>query len=576
MSMSTMNHQEIASVISEESQKFAKRAAGTILGRYVSNLTMKVIGKVDSSFESESLKNLLIDNFKSSILPNVGAGCKASLENGAVGGNLIESVSNVIHKYVAQESYYRSNDLKKQLLMKMTSTESAHLDRKAIIAIITNAFESDELQLELSEGMNEEVEATSGPEEGSIVDGASKEVVGSIEDAEEKAEVTRTVIKEYTDVSDKLEEQQKAMEPDPEAAAEAARFDSTAFIKARIPVTAQGFALESAKGSFTKKKLVDMLLTLEDNGSYKEDVEYIGKRVEAIRRDATDIRGFDGSSLDAFEKIFSSAKGEVDGVFSAFRQIGFGRGDLPAAERDADTLNVIAKMANLRTKDEPTRINDIEILLEKDVTPIETAEEMLNVAFESFELKSAFASDVSDYDKYQKAIELRDELVGEFLIDGLAHVPEARIKRLRNIQSGLTKVANNDGLRQFNPNRLKSIYYKTAQVIAPDALVDFKSEASRVKEMISKTYNTDGYSEIVDDFFSGKQTSSHLSEENLYELFAYKSAMEITTESGGITAIDRRNVKAYAAVHSCYYKTLENLGLITKQDIKKVVKANRK
>lgn len=571
--MKGITEQEILQIISEESEKFQKRVGGKILGKKIAALSLKVLNKVDSSLEGENLRNLIATNFETNILPNVKGGVLKSLEDGTTGSSFAENLASVIHKYVSQENYYRTNDLKKTLLV---GKDVRSYDRMETIGTITKAFESDDINLNLSEDLNEETEAVSAPEENSIIESASEEVKDSIDDAEEKAEVTRVILGEFKEVSDKAKEQQEAITPDPEAAIEALKFNSTEVIKSKIPVTAVRFALEAENGAFTKHKMVGLLLSLEDNGNYKEDLEFIQKRIDTIRNDAVNVVDFNIESVDGLQKIFNAAKNDVDGVFSSFRQLGFGRGDLPAAQRDTDTLNVIEKMVDLKSKSDDKRINDVQILIDRDVDAIKTPEDFINVSFESFEIRSAIASDIKDYEKYKEAIELRDDQIGEFMVGGLEHVPQARAERLRDINSGLKKLAGNDGLRQLDVNRLKSVYYKTAQLAKPEEFVDFKEEADRVKAFVKLTYNTDAYSEIVDDFFNGNGTSSHLSEENFYEVFAFKSAMEITAESGNIDAIGKRNIKAYAAVYSCYFKTLESLNILTKEDVKSFVNSVKK
>ena len=571
----SITDKDVLKVISEESANFEKRAAARIYGKRIANLAAKVLKTVDSSLEGEGVRDLLANNFVSTIMPNLSKNSEVlkSLESGEIGNTYATHLGAIVHKYVAQESYYRSNELKKQLLSKMGVTE---LDRKSTIDRIVGAFESEDLQLPLSESMNEEVEDLSGDEENAIVASAADDVKEDITDAEDKADATRTIINEFKDVSAKAKEEQVAITPDPEAAIEALKFDPTQFIKDIIPVTAVRFALESEKGTFTKHKLVGMLLTLEDHDDLKEGTEFIAKRIQAIRDDVITTVPAKIDQVDSLEKIFEAAKTDVNGVFSTFRQLGFGRGDLPAGKRDADTLDLISKMADLRSKDDATRINDVELLIEGKVEPILTAEEFLKTSFEAFEIRSAIATDVKDYDKYIEAIELRDNQIGEFLVKGLEHVPAARAERLKEIASGLKKLAYNDGLRQFDPERLKSIYYKTAQLSKPELFVNWEEEATRVKEFVATTYSTDAYSEIVDDFFNGKGTSSHLSEENFYEVFAFKSAMEVTAESGTIDAAAKKSIKNYSTVYASYFQTLENLHILSKEDLKKYVRNFKK
>jgi hypothetical protein len=317
-----------------------------------------------------------------------------------------------------------------------------------------------------------------------------------------------------------------------------------------------------------------MLLSLEDDGNYKDHIEYVAKRVAAIKEDVNTVLDGDVGKVADFEKAYSEAAAQVDGVFSAFRQVGFSRGEFPAAQRDADTLEVIKGMADIAAKDDQKRINDAQILIQSNVVPCNSAESLIRLSLENLEIKSIsnVAEFNGDYEQYRKSIELRDEQIGEYLVEGLKHVPADRAKRLKDIAQGLKKIANNDGLDQFSANRLKTIYYKTAQIVKPDVFVDFKAESERVKKYVSETYGTDKYDEVVEDYFNGNATSSHLSQENLYEVFAFRSAMELSAESVQLDVAKVSDIRTYASVQACFFKTLESLGVVGPKTIQKIVK----
>ena len=577
MGMSISNT-EISRIIGEEGQKFQHRLTKKILGDKVAGIAVKVIKNIDSSLESNGLIDLLSSNFASNVYPSINnVNLKNSVEDGAQGINFAGRIASTVHKYVAQESYFRSNDLKKQLLSK-GGMESDNLDRTETIKKIVNAFESNDLSLELFESMNEEVSDLDGEEENSIVESATDSVKSDIDDASTKAEVTRVVIDELKDVTAKYNDQQEALKPSPEETTEHLKFNSTEYVKGLIPVTFERFALEAEKGSYTKREMVDMLLTLEDHGNYNEDVDYVQKRIDTLRVNTVEKIDANIDAVDSLQKIFNAAKTDMDGVFSSFRQLSFGRGDLPAGNTDTDTLNVISKMADLRSTSDELRANDTQILIDVDPTPIVEANDFLNRAIEMFQIRTSIDS-APDYDKCARAIELREDQIGNFMIHGMEQVPAARAERLTQLASGLNKLGQYDGLRQFSPVRLKAIFYKTAQIAKPEdlaaangKLINFNDEATRVKEMVVKTYKTDAFSEIVDDFFDNKGSSSHLSEENLIEVFAFKSSLEVTAESGNITADAKRNIGTYSKVYASFFRTMENLNIITKDDINTIVR----
>ena len=186
MGMSISNT-EISRIIGEEGQKFQHRLTKKILGDKVAGIAVKVIKNIDSSLESNGLIDLLSSNFSSNVYPSLNnVNLKNSVEDGTQGINFAGRIASTIHKYVTQESYFRSNDLKKQLLSK-GGMESDNLDRTETINKIVNAFESNDLSLELSESMNEEVSDLDGEEENSIVESATDSVKSDIDDATTKA-----------------------------------------------------------------------------------------------------------------------------------------------------------------------------------------------------------------------------------------------------------------------------------------------------------------------------------------------------------------------------------------------------
>lgn len=577
MNQTVMNitDEEIIRLISTESEKFKKNASKKILGKKIADISFKVLSKINKTLENNDVISVIQNHFNSSVVNFLKPGLVKTLENGGIGSNFSEELGSIIHKYVAQESYFRSNELKKKY-----GLMSKSLPRKEVLADVIKTFESDDLQLELSESFNEEYNNLLNSQENDIIDESVKQVSDSIAEAEQKAEVTRVIMNEFKEVSEKAKAEQDAMKPeeDPKPSTESVTFNSTEFIKSKIPISIERFKLEAENGSFTKKNIISMLLTLEENGTdYIADKQYINKRIEAIYGDTVNVKDFDVSKLDNFKATVDEAIKDVDATFSAFRMIGFKGEDLPAFKTDEDTLNTIKKMSELKSTDKEKRINDIQILVVGNALPITSAELFLNTALETFTLKLAGTDEITDYDSYKKATEIREDLISEFLVDGMQHIPAARAERLKEINSGLKKIATNDTYDQYTPKRMKSIFYKTAQIVDPGIFVDFKQEADRVKQIVAETYNTKEYDSIVDDFFNENyrksSQSSMVSEENLYELSAYKAALDISTESDISSDINRNKVKAYATIFSCYFKTLESLFVVDKSVIKDYAKS---
>lgn len=572
MSKMKITDMEIKSIISKESEVFKKRISKEILGRNVARIAAKAISKLDSSFEGAQITDVLKTHFISGFTAKPVEKVLHSLESGATGSNFSSELASIIHKYVSQEAFYRENALKK----KYGTISLEDLDRKDVIGDIVEEFKSDDLQLELSESLNEETTSLLQTEENEIIDSAVSEVKTSILDAEEKAEVTRAVISEFKKISEQIQEERNSLNPDKDGdkAGESITFDSTEFIKSKIPVTAQRFVMESEKGSFTKDKITDVLLTIEEfSDNYDDDRDFFKKRIDAIRNDAVDIKDFDISKVSNLEELFKEAVKDVDATFSAFRLIGIDYRKEMAFKPDADTLNAIKMLSDLKAKDKAKRINDLEIIANAKVEEIKDDASFIKMSFENFELKSAIADEISVYDTHRAAIELRDEYLAEFLIDGMKHIPAAHAKRIEEIHFGLKKLSN-IGV-DVKPEKLKKIYYKTAQVVDPSILADFKSEAERVKTMISDTYSTKKYDGVVDDFFDStrRANTSMVTEENFYELSAYKAALEFSTESNSFSSEDTKDkIKKYAAISATYLKTLEKLKFIDKSDMKAYAK----
>lgn len=571
-----ISDEEILKVISSESDRFKKEVSRKIFGKKIANISFGILSKVNKTLENNDVINQLQNHFNSSVVEFLKPGIVKTLENGGIGSNFSEELGSMINKYVSQEAYYRSNNLRKKY-----GFSSVPTSRKQVLDDIIKSFESTDLQLELSESFNEEYNNLLNSQENDIIDEAAKQVSDSIVEAENKAEVTRVIMNEFKEVSEKAKAEQDAMKPEenPDAAKESAVFNSTEFIKTRIPISVERFKLEAENGSFTRQNIIKTLITLEEDGNnYIEDKQYINKRIEALYADSVNIKDFDISKLNDFKETVAEAIKDVDATFSAFRMIGFSGDDLPAFKTDPDTLDTIKRMSELKSELKEKRINDVQILIVGTALPITSGELFLKTALENFELKTAAFDEVGDYDQYRKAIEIRDNLLSEFLVDGMKHVPTARAERLKEINMGLKKLAAYDTYDQYTPKRIKSIFYKTAQIVDPGVFVDFKQEADRVKQLVSETYNTKEYDSIVDDFFNENyrksSQSSMVSEENYYELSAYKAALDISAESEDIgSEINRKNIKAYATVFASYFKTLESLSVIDKSVIKNYAKS---
>lgn len=582
-SIDDISEVELLNIISTESSKFTKNATKKIFAKKLVDVSFSVLKKVDEKIDASAVSTTLENYFIDSISKNINTGLVRSLENGGFGTNIGEEIGCLVQKYVAQEAAFRTNVLRNKY-----GLHNVNVIRKLAIEDIVKTFESTDLQLELSESMNQEYNDLIKSTEDAIIDEAAKEVVAAIADAEKKAEVTKVVIDEFKQMSEKAQAEQDALNPEkktsdkPEDTAtdltgsvngESVTFNSTDFIKEQIPVTVDRFTFENEKEPFTKAKFAKILLTLEEeSNNIADDREYISKRIDAIRNDSVDRKDFDVSKVDDVEKAFDEAVKDINSSFSAFRMLGFSNTDSPAFKTDKDTLDIIKKMSDLKNADGSKNINDVEVLVAKKLEPIKSAEEFLQIAFESFVLKSEDTPEGLDYEAYKKAVEVRDDLISEFIVDGMKHVPAARAQRLKEINSGLRRLATTE-IDVIQPTRLKRIYYKTAKIADPGIFTDFKAEADRVKAMIADTYKTNQYDMIVDDFFSNKTIEvplrpNAMESTNLFEIGALKAAKDLTVKSVDIsTEENKTKVKNFAKVFASYMKTLETMSIINKKDI---------
>ncbi len=591
-----IREQEITALISSESEKFRKTLGKTLLNNHISSIVARTFEKTSgSAVSTESVKKVVGKNLSTF---KYTTSVESALMGVSKGTDHIGEIAHTIAKYTSQEAYYREDKVKKAIFAGNPRT----FERKTVIDAVSTEFHAKYLQVELSEEMNNEITALFSSKENDLIEEVSGNVIEAVKDAEEKSEVTRTVINEFKEVSDEIKEQRETMAPtegdttpetspaeqeavakgevtpeeSPEEGAEGLKFiNSTEYIKSMIPCSAMRFAIESDNGKFKKERIMRMLFTLEENSdTYDKDVEFVQKRIQNIIADTADIKDFDVSKATDLESLFKECVKDVNGVFSAHRKIGLGRGDVPAAIKDEDTLQAVKAMVDINSKDQTQRINDMEIIITATPSTVNTSADLIKMAFENLELKVAKSDEIPDYAAHTKAIEVREELIGEFLVDGLQHVPTARAQRLKEMLSGIKGLANTDGLKYSRPKTLKSIYYKTAQIVDPEVLVDFNKEGARVKEMIAQNYGTDKYDSIVDDFFTNRGGSEvHVSSENLYETFAYAGAVEImSSESDNSIEGSKEGIKTYSKIMTTMVNTLESLNVISKTDLKAYVK----
>ena len=684
--MSEFNNGEIDEIISIEMDKFKKRASRTIYAKKMSEVAIGVLKKVTSGLETERVRAQYNRLFTDNIVDSLESRITNLLDKGGVGRNYAEDTAARINKYVTQEAYYRANQLKKKVMDPTTGDAIHGLTRSNVIKTIRTAFEDDELNPVLSEDMNADEQALSTDDKNEIIDQAATTTKQHIENAEQKAEVTKDVLSEFNSVKNKANDQANALSspdtgeggedggdldgnfgddsgapagqegdgeggggigggsasdgggndpmadaggdagatPAPDAAAPAPTApppaptapapapapvaapapapvpqvvqppaqplagtvaqqpvgqqpavvmesdDIVKLVKAKVPISSSRFALEfEANKEFgTKKYFTDMFTTIENCGAnFEEAVQFIDKRIERVKTENQDIKEFDPSKMATFEKGLNDATSDIKETIKAINMIGFGMGALPAGKRDPETLTAIKRLAEYkRDDDDPDTYNDIVA----KVTPKEicSTEEFFDVVFDLFALKSnKDMTRVADYDTYRKAIEVRDELVGEFLVDGLKHVPEAKLMRLNEIKNGLNRLAKVDGAQYLTADNLQSIYYKTAKIVDPSVFVDFDSERERIKEMVRGNYHTDQYDTVVDAFFDPEAKNAVITHENYFESSLIALATDSAKKTGSFNTYKKNDFKQGAIITTAFLTAMESLGCVNKNDV---------
>jgi hypothetical protein len=341
-------------------------------------------------------------------------------------------------------------------------------------------------------------------------------------------------------------------------------------IQKKIPVSASRFALEKEanKDFGTKKYITDIFVTLETAGvNFQDALQFIDKRIQRVETENQDIKAFNPDDTKEFRQVVDEATSDIKETIQAVHMIGFGMGALPAGKRDAEALTAIQKLAEYRRDDGNGEIYN-DVIAMAPPGEISSTEGFFNVAMDLFALRSnKDLTRVSDYDTYRRAIEVRDELIGDFLIHGMKHVPEAKLARLNEIQNGLTKLASVNGAQYLSADNLKSVYYKTAQIVDPGVFVDFDKERERIKTMIQTNYNTDQFDTVVDAFFDPVAKNSVVSHENYFESALTAICVESAKSKGSLHAHSKEEFKNGATVAAAFLNGMESLGCISKDDI---------
>lgn len=562
-----LDRDDLIAAIARKKESFRKRVLNKTISKYItSKVTMGVAKNIDPTMTTESFRSELVSKFSKDIFPTISEESIHIIESGLNPRNVFEKIGTIINKYVSMESEYRYNLAMKSVFMNedCDSIEAAN-------KLISRSFESDNLNSDIATDMHEELESSTDEEIEELVEGTSKEVKESIDDAEEKAEVTRTVIIELKTINEKIEDEKEVFEEDDKTnTEESLNFDATKFIKGIVPVSVEGFELSADK--LSKKTFRDMIYTLEEKCCDVEaECSFVSKRINAIREDGMTRVNFNKDKLNKVEDMFTTAKSEVDKIYSGFTMLGFGKIDKASINTDKDTLTTIKTLAETPADKNVTYITE---LVNKHNVPneITSEESFIKMAVENFDLKSTTSDKVLDYEGYAKAVTMGDETLREYLVQGMGHVPESRLSRLREIKNGLDAVANNNGGPLLTPKKMKTIYYKTCQATGDkSSFVDLASEHARVKDMVKSAYSTNKYDSLVDDLFNNSTSKSHLSEENLYEVFAYNGAMSITKENMDLNVDNISAIKITSKLNTCLFKSIKNMGIISHDKIVSMV-----
>ncbi len=569
--MEMIGKDEILRIITNESSKSVENLSKTLFSRTITALTMEAVVAVGAKVEMNGVSDTFRKNFKDSIIGNIT--CEntiASLTTGKAGVNFASELAELSYKYATMETEHRVNELSKEY--GMTNEE---YDRKDIIVKVRETFGAEDINTTLSESYNEETQSLCSFEN-DIIQSAAEMVKTSIDDANEKSEVVKTIADEFKDVTETVEAMRGYLEFDP-LKAKNDNFDPEAddnfvnsmeFIKENIPVTATRFTLEYDSGKFTDKFVTGILNTLsaESASTITKDVKFIKDRFKFIRMDGANNDSFKVEQLDEVEKLFTRGAVNYENLQITFADLGFGNGGGQASNTKGVTINLIKNLHNFIKETEGVQRQAVTKISTSKVDKIVTLENFAETAANYMIMKSVSADLVDDFKSWESATESLNSEILEFVSSS----SDGDISKLYN---GVRLAANAQAIKYFDTDRLGSTYYKTLQVAKGSDLVNFDGEATRVKGLVADLYETNKYEGVVDSFF-GDDKKVTISEENMYEVFLYGAGMKMSNESEGqLTEDGKFAVVNIAKSYAAYVQTIESLGLLNKEAMKRIVES---
>ncbi len=562
-----INSKQINEIIAMEAASFKKRLIKNTFAREVVGVALESIVEITQSTEnSEGYKTTLMKDLQSDTFDRIPAASRIheALETGDVETSFATSIASIAHKYGSMESEYRANSLKIDY-----RDATLEYDRSEIIKTVTEAFESLDMNLDISEALNEEVGIVRATEGADIVSDVVKDVKDAIIDADEKSEVINTIVKEFTETRATIEDRAEAVGAN--ITEESLSFDVAGTIRKTFPSTGARFALADQTGGLSVESIHDCIIMIERNRNPIEaikETENISKRVNAIRRDMENDVTSDMTKLDAFEKRVNGVVDKYKKSIIASKLLGIGRNGASASIHDSASVLLSQEFWKFLAEESDTRAINLNSIIMKDAEEITSVESFITVAMEHYRLKTAPTTHLegASFESYEAAIDIRNENLAEFLLSN-------DNDRLVKIKAGLAQLANN-GIGDFTTaDHMKSTYYKTVQASDAGEVPTLGSAASALKALIKDNYGTDKYAGIVDTYFNGNSETRVVSEENLYEFFTYSTAMNLHSNESSMEEIAAQGdkIKETSKVFTAYTKTLESINMITHNDIKRMV-----
>jgi hypothetical protein len=564
--------------IAEESRKdFVARTVENLLIDRLANIHCKILSEIPQfGIEATQLQyNASKKMLKNVIEETSNEGLKDCISGKKeVGKNFLESEAIIIRNSVTQESMIRLSNVKKKLDSKW---KSGDLTREEALDDIDQEFESDSLEPEVAEDMEEKLDVNEMVDVPPLLEKVVEETEDEIEDAAEKSKIGIAVQSKLAEVTQQAEDEEKQIIDTEKEKLEEAQFDSIEWVKTHIPVSIGAFKIMDGDNQFSKESIDEFFYKLRKySRSFESDVEFIENRFNVIKADPKLLAEDDTAKKvdNACKKVCAAVDKlkEVDCIIKQFKIVG---GDTGSGA-DLDVSKITGDLATFYKEKEAKPFTNIdEKVLHPDMnTPIKSAEEFIENVVARHKL-AVFAHDNVDnkivsYDELEKAMSLKDDLIGDYITIGMKALPFTRSEKLKMIDLGMRQLDRMGGLDPASVADIEKAFYtaKTKQINLEDK-VELAEIANNVKQELYNSYDPTKVDKTVDRIFL-KVESANEGLDHPWEAFAYKYARENIDRSSEEV---NTNIKRWATHGSSLVSMCNNVGLSSWSNNYKLVRA---